>query len=238
MGRWRWRAFGLGLLLAAALGVLAGALEAFGSHPMDIGRPDLGDLAYAVDLHLLAGLAIALALRLLFWRTTERTFPTIVLGGMLMLELGVVGAHWVTKAPFLPPFYTTAGKAVGALAAVIGLALGAWIARSLSRAVRGEAWMRWVRGLAGALGIILAVGIGVANLIQVYNPEVLIVGGGIAQAGRLLFEPMLRTVRARAHMVPASTARIVPAQLGDDAGVIGGAVLAASELAKLGAQRA
>ncbi len=163
MGRWRWRAFGLGLLLAAALGVLAGALEAFGSHPMDIGRPDLGDLAYAVDLHLLAGLAIALALRLLFWRTTERTFPTIVLGGMLMLELGVVGAHWVTKAPFLPPFYTTAGKAVGALAAVIGLALGAWIARSLSRAVRGEAWMRWVRGLAGALGIILAVGIGVAN---------------------------------------------------------------------------
>lgn len=71
------------------------------------------------------------------------------------------------------------------------------------------------------------VGLGVTNLIQLYNPQVLIVGGGIAQAGNVLFEPMRRTVRARAHMVPASTCRVVPAQLGDDAGVIGGAVLAA-----------
>jgi glucokinase len=79
------------------------------------------------------------------------------------------------------------------------------------------------------------VGLGVTNLIQLYNPEVLIVGGGIAQAGKTLFDPMLRTVRARAHMVPASTCRIVPAQLGDDAGVIGGAVLADLEMARLGA---
>ena len=76
-------------------------------------------------------------------------------------------------------------------------------------------------------------GIGIANLIQLYNPEVLVVGGGIAQAGRWLFEPILRTVRARAHMVPASTCRILPAQLGDDAGVIGASVLAARELARL-----
>ena len=75
-------------------------------------------------------------------------------------------------------------------------------------------------------------GVGLTNLIQLYNPEVLIVGGGIAQAGKVLWDPMLRTVRARAHMVPASTVRIVPAQLGDDAGVVGGAVLAARELAK------
>jgi glucokinase len=81
------------------------------------------------------------------------------------------------------------------------------------------------------------VGLGITNLIQLYNPEVLIVGGGIAQAGKHLFEPMLRTVRARAHMVPASTVRIVPAQLGDDAGVIGGAVLAANETAKMKATR-
>lgn len=75
-------------------------------------------------------------------------------------------------------------------------------------------------------------GIGIANLIQLYNPQVLVIGGGIAQAGRLLFEPIARTVRARAHMVPASTCRIVPAQLGDDAGIIGGAVLAALELSR------
>lgn len=81
-------------------------------------------------------------------------------------------------------------------------------------------------------------GIGIANLIQLYNPEVLVIGGGIAQAGRWLFEPILRTVRARAHMVPASTCRILPAQLGDDAGVVGASVLAARELGRLAEQAA
>ncbi len=71
-------------------------------------------------------------------------------------------------------------------------------------------------------------GLGIANLIQLYNPEVLVVGGGIAQAGKLLFDPILRTVRARAHMVPASTCRVVASQLGDDAGIIGASVLASS----------
>jgi predicted NBD/HSP70 family sugar kinase len=75
-------------------------------------------------------------------------------------------------------------------------------------------------------------GIGIANLIQLFNPQVLVIGGGIAQSGRWLFEPITRTVSARAHMVPASTCRLVPAQLGDDAGIIGGAVLAALELKK------
>ncbi len=76
-------------------------------------------------------------------------------------------------------------------------------------------------------------GLGIANLIQLYNPEVLVIGGGIAQAGRWLFEPMTRTVRARAHMVPASSCRIVTAHLGDDAGIIGAAALAAQELPKM-----
>jgi glucokinase len=75
-------------------------------------------------------------------------------------------------------------------------------------------------------------GIGIANLIQLYNPEAIIVGGGIAQAGRMLFEPILRTVRSRALMVPASSCRILPAQLGDDAGIIGASVLAARGLAR------
>lgn len=69
------------------------------------------------------------------------------------------------------------------------------------------------------------VGIGVSNLIQLYNPEVVIIGGGISQAGDLLFAPIQRTVNWRAKMVPANTARIVPAALGDDAGIFGGAVL-------------
>ena len=73
-------------------------------------------------------------------------------------------------------------------------------------------------------------GLGIVNLIQVLNPQVLVIGGGIAAVGRWLFEPITRTVRARAHMVAAATCRIVRAELGDDAGIIGGAVLASIEL--------
>ncbi|MDH4179672.1 MAG: ROK family protein [Armatimonadota bacterium] len=79
-------------------------------------------------------------------------------------------------------------------------------------------------------------GIGIANLIQLYNPEILVVGGGIAQAGPRLFEPIMRTVRARALMVPASTCRIVASRLADDAGIIGAAVLASEELARMQSQ--
>ena len=69
------------------------------------------------------------------------------------------------------------------------------------------------------------VGVGLTNLIQLYNPEVLVVGGGIAQAGDVLLGVARRVVAARARMVPAGTARIVPAELGDDAGVVGASVL-------------
>jgi glucokinase len=69
------------------------------------------------------------------------------------------------------------------------------------------------------------VGVGLTNLITLYNPQVLIIGGGIAQAGELLLGPAKRAVAARAMMVPAATARIVRAKLGDDAGIVGAAVL-------------
>jgi glucokinase len=70
------------------------------------------------------------------------------------------------------------------------------------------------------------VGVGVANLINMLNPEVFVIGGGIAQAGEVLFEPVRRTVRARAVALQQRTARIVPAELGENAGVMGAVVLA------------
>jgi len=69
------------------------------------------------------------------------------------------------------------------------------------------------------------VGIGVANLIQIYNPEIFIIGGGISQAGDLIFPAIRRTANWRGNMVPAKDVEIVPAKLGDDAGIFGGAVL-------------
>lgn len=76
-------------------------------------------------------------------------------------------------------------------------------------------------------------GIAVANLINVYNPEVIIIGGGVAQAGKLLFEPVRRTVKERALPGSAKIAKIVPAQLGDRASIIGAAALVLERVFKV-----
>lgn len=73
-------------------------------------------------------------------------------------------------------------------------------------------------------------GVGVANLINMLNPERFVIGGGIAQAGDLLLEPMRRTVNSRAVPLQRRTAQIVPAELGDQAGVMGAAVLVLDRL--------
>jgi glucokinase len=71
------------------------------------------------------------------------------------------------------------------------------------------------------------VGIAVANLINTFNPEVVALGGQIAKAG----EPLLAAVRraARDHAIPTLFAgcRIAVAERIDDAGMLGGAALAA-----------
>ena len=69
-------------------------------------------------------------------------------------------------------------------------------------------------------------GIAVANVINIFNPDKVVIGGGIAQAGELLFEPIRRTVEVNALYEPLQVCQILPAQLGDDAGVLGGAALA------------
>jgi glucokinase len=70
------------------------------------------------------------------------------------------------------------------------------------------------------------IGLGVANLINLMNPERFVIGGGIAQAGELLLAPVRRTVDRRAVPLQRRIAEIVPALLGDNAGVVGAAVLA------------
>jgi glucokinase len=74
------------------------------------------------------------------------------------------------------------------------------------------------------------IGIGVANLIAIISPQMVVIGGGVAQAGDLLFDPIRRTVRERAHVTPIEQVQIVPAQLGTDAGLIGAAVWASLQL--------
>ena len=73
-------------------------------------------------------------------------------------------------------------------------------------------------------------GIAVANIINIFNPDKVIIGGGIAQAGELLFGPIRRTVEVNALYEALQVCQIVPAALGDDAGVLGGAALALQSL--------
>ena len=69
-------------------------------------------------------------------------------------------------------------------------------------------------------------GVGLANLVNIFNPEMIIIGGGVAKMGDLLFEPAGQAVRERAFQLPAQAVRIVPARLGDNVGVLGAAVFA------------
>lgn len=69
------------------------------------------------------------------------------------------------------------------------------------------------------LGILLS---GVINLL---NPEAVVIGGGVANAGGILFSAVRKTVRQRAMAVAARQVRILKAHLGSDAGLIGAAVM-------------
>ncbi|HEX8367865.1 MAG TPA: ROK family protein [Pyrinomonadaceae bacterium] len=68
--------------------------------------------------------------------------------------------------------------------------------------------------------------IGVANIFTLLAPEIVVIGGGIAGAGELLFEPLRRMVPQFVSMIPLEKINIVPAALGADSGVCGALVLA------------
>ncbi len=66
-------------------------------------------------------------------------------------------------------------------------------------------------------------GIGVANLVNILNPEMIVISGGVTRAGDHLFGPLRSEVRKRAFKVASDACKIVPSDLGDTAGVIGAA---------------
>ncbi|MGH2447141.1 MAG: ROK family protein, partial [Chloroflexota bacterium] len=70
-----------------------------------------------------------------------------------------------------------------------------------------------------------AIGVGVVNAIQIFNPEAVILGGGVTKLGERLFGTVQRVVAERAFPVSRSAVRILPAALGDDVGLMGGAAI-------------
>jgi glucokinase len=69
-------------------------------------------------------------------------------------------------------------------------------------------------------------GVGIANVVNILNPEVVCVGGGVVAAGDLLLEPARRVVAERALAPSRDQVRIVPTRFGDASGMIGSALLA------------
>jgi glucokinase len=87
---------------------------------------------------------------------------------------------------------------------------------------------RAVAGEADAVGVwgeaVAALADGLLTAIALYDPEVIVLGGGLAGAGAVLFDPLREALHTRRtfHRLP----RLVPAELGDQAGCLGAALLA------------
>lgn len=83
---------------------------------------------------------------------------------------------------------------------------------------RGDEFSKWVMEETG-----IWLGIGISSLINLLNPEKVVLCGGMIAAGEVLFEPIRRTARELTFEVPGKRAQILSAGLGADSGVIGSA---------------
>jgi glucokinase len=68
-------------------------------------------------------------------------------------------------------------------------------------------------------------GLALANLVDILNPEMIVIGGGVAAAGNLLLDPARRTLRQWAQPLAVKQVRIARSRLGARAGVLGAARL-------------
>ena len=64
-------------------------------------------------------------------------------------------------------------------------------------------------------------GAGVASMVNIFNPDIVVIAGGVTQAGDALFEPLEREVRRRAFKAAVDAVRIVPGALPGTAGIVG-----------------
>ena len=77
-------------------------------------------------------------------------------------------------------------------------------------------------------------GIGVANFLHIFNPSIIIFGGGVSRAGNLLFDPFHKSLKQRVfHPRYLEDLEFATAQLGDDSGLLGARALAEIKLETL-----
>jgi glucokinase len=76
------------------------------------------------------------------------------------------------------------------------------------------------------------IGAGIGSLVNIFDPEVVVIGGGFSQARDLFLEPALETMRQEALPPGRDAVQVVPALLGPDAGLVGAAFVGFEALAK------
>ena len=85
-------------------------------------------------------------------------------------------------------------------------------------------------GDRAALGVIEAcgryLGVGITSLVNIFNPSVVVVGGGVIAAGEMLLGPAREVVAHRALWPARDVVEIVPARFGEEAGMLGAATMA------------
>ncbi|MEA2245768.1 MAG: glucokinase [Solirubrobacteraceae bacterium] len=161
------------------------------------------------------------------------------IGGGLVLDgrvyRGAVGAaaelgHMPVDLDGPPCFGGCPGR--GCLEALCsGSALARDAAALLGRPTTGEEITELARaGDAVAVNLMQTLGdrlgAGLAGIAMALNPEVIVLGGGVMAAGSLVLEPARQELRRRA-LAPSRDVPVVAAQLGEEAGMIGAAFLAA-----------
>jgi glucokinase len=65
------------------------------------------------------------------------------------------------------------------------------------------------------------IGVGVTNIIALFDPDVVVISGGVSRAGKVLFDSIRRTVKQRVLGAQYRTTRIIPGRLGDTGGMRG-----------------
>jgi glucokinase len=75
-------------------------------------------------------------------------------------------------------------------------------------------------------------GVGLANLINIFNPELIVIGGGLSNIGDMLLTPAFKTAEMRAYKKVYQSVRFMPTKLGQNSGVLGAAGFALREMKK------